>query len=78
VSQGLIDAARSAFTQGFHLTAAVGAVIAAGIAILVAIRLRDVGKSSEAQERSRVETEEEWVLVDETSDSFMEPVPAQC
>jgi hypothetical protein len=49
----LLNAARDAFTQGLHLAAAVGAVIAIGIALMVSIRLRDVrggaGHGAEAE-----------------------------
>ncbi|MGH2770244.1 MAG: MFS transporter [Actinomycetota bacterium] len=49
LGQGLVDAARAAFTQGLHLTAVIGALIAIGIAILVATRLRHLGAGSEPE-----------------------------
>ena len=38
----LLDTARDAFTQGLHVAAFTGAIIAVGMALLVATRLRDV------------------------------------
>jgi DHA2 family multidrug resistance protein-like MFS transporter len=51
----LVDSAHAAFTQGLHLTATVGAVVALGVAILVAILLRDVRSGSESEEHPDVE-----------------------
>jgi len=51
VGQRLIDAAHVAFTDGLHLTAAIGAVIALAIAILVATLLRNVRPDSEPEEQ---------------------------
>ena len=43
----LMSAAHSAFTQGFHVTVGVGAVIALGMAFLVVTKLRDAQTGSE-------------------------------
>jgi DHA2 family multidrug resistance protein-like MFS transporter len=53
---GLVDSAHAAFTQGLHLTATVGAVVALGVAILVAILLRDV-RGSEDEQPSDIESD---------------------
>jgi MFS transporter, DHA2 family, multidrug resistance protein len=53
----LIDAARDAFTQGLHVAAATGAVIAIGIAIMVAVRLRDVRSGSTADHEPQHDVE---------------------
>ena len=45
----LLDAARDAFTQGLHIAALTGAVIAILVAIAVAVRLRDVEGPSAAE-----------------------------
>jgi DHA2 family multidrug resistance protein-like MFS transporter len=37
----LLDAARTAFVSGLHLTSAVAAVIAVGLAVLAAVALRE-------------------------------------
>jgi len=47
----LLDAAREAFTQGLHLTAAISAAAAIGVAILAAVLLRRLRPSSEPQAR---------------------------
>jgi DHA2 family multidrug resistance protein-like MFS transporter len=47
---GLIDAARDAFTQGLHLTAAISAIGSIGLAILVMTLLRRVRAGSESSE----------------------------
>ena len=49
---GLIDAAHNAFAQGLHLTAAVGAVIALGMALLVVTKLRDARTGGEPEQPS--------------------------
>ncbi|WP_344922483.1 MFS transporter [Streptosporangium oxazolinicum] len=41
LASGLLGTARAAFVQGFHLTAAINAVLMAGIALLVVILLRE-------------------------------------
>jgi MFS transporter, DHA2 family, multidrug resistance protein len=43
----LLDTAREAFTQGLHLTFAISAALAVGIAILAAVLLRGVGAGQE-------------------------------
>ena len=50
LAAGLVEAARHAFAQGLHLTAGVGAVIALGMAVLVATMLRDARTGSEPEE----------------------------
>ncbi len=45
----LLDAARAAFTQGLHLVSITGAVVAIGIAALVATLLRDVERGSASE-----------------------------
>ncbi|MDQ3981087.1 MAG: MFS transporter, partial [Actinomycetota bacterium] len=45
----LLEAARAAFTQGLHLVSLTGAVVAIGIAILVATLLRDVERGSASE-----------------------------
>ncbi|MFN2587545.1 MAG: MFS transporter [Actinomycetota bacterium] len=49
VGPGLAGAALDAFAQGLHISAMVGAAIATGVALLVAILLRDVRSSQGAQ-----------------------------
>ncbi|MGH2750580.1 MAG: MFS transporter [Actinomycetota bacterium] len=49
LGEGLVDAAHIAFTQGLQLTAAIGAVVALGIAMLAATLLREVPSGSEPQ-----------------------------
>jgi DHA2 family multidrug resistance protein-like MFS transporter len=46
---GLVDAAHAAFTQGLQLTAAIGAFVAVGIAIVATTLLREVRAGSESQ-----------------------------
>jgi MFS transporter, DHA2 family, multidrug resistance protein len=46
----LLEAAQDAFTQGFHLTAAVGAVVALSIGIVVAVKLRNVQSNAASGE----------------------------
>ncbi|MDQ3958004.1 MAG: MFS transporter [Actinomycetota bacterium] len=52
LGRGLVDAANGAFTQGLHLTAAVGAVVALSIAALVATLLRNVRPGSAPEEET--------------------------
>ena len=49
VQERLRDAAREAFTQGLQLTAITSAVLVTGLAILVAVMLREVRAGSEDQ-----------------------------
>ena len=44
----LLESARDAFTQGFHLTAAVGGIIALTMGIIVAVKLRNVQSNAAA------------------------------
>jgi MFS transporter, DHA2 family, multidrug resistance protein len=53
----LIVVARDAFTQGLHVAAGISAVVAVALAILVLNTLRDVGMSSEPEERRDLEQE---------------------
>ena len=46
----LVQVARDAFVQGFHIAALTGAVVAFVIATLVAVRLRDVRANSDSEE----------------------------
>nr|MBA3431108.1 MFS transporter [Actinomycetota bacterium] len=57
VGEGLAGAARDAFTQGLHISAGIGAVIALGTAILVVILLRDVKVGSEPTGEAALETD---------------------
>ncbi|MDQ5816721.1 MAG: MFS transporter [Actinomycetota bacterium] len=57
IGQKLVDAAHVAFTDGLHLTAAIGAVIALVIASLVAILLRDVRAGSDSDEQASHEAD---------------------
>jgi len=57
LGQKLVDAAHVAFTDGLHLTAAIGAVIALVIAALVAILLRDVRMGSDSDEQASNEAD---------------------
>jgi MFS transporter, DHA2 family, multidrug resistance protein len=47
----LLDTAREAFTQGVQLSFAISAVVAVGIAVLVAALLRHVGVGSESEQQ---------------------------
>lgn len=49
IGQQLVNAAQSAFTQGLHVAAGVGALVALSIAILVATRLRHVPSHGELE-----------------------------
>lgn len=51
----LLDAARQAFVQGLHLTAIIGAVGLAGLAILAAVMLRDVKTGPELDSQPLLE-----------------------
>lgn len=53
VGEGLMNAARVAFTQGLRLTAAIAAVISAIVAVLVVALIREVRTDSEAKEADR-------------------------
>jgi MFS transporter, DHA2 family, multidrug resistance protein len=46
----LLDTAREAFVQGFQVTAITGAVVLAGLAVLIAILLRDVPSAVASEE----------------------------
>ncbi|HEV3471880.1 MAG TPA: MFS transporter [Actinomycetota bacterium] len=49
LGDGLLEAARVAFTQGLQVASSTGAVIALGIAVLVAVRLRHVQPQGAAE-----------------------------
>lgn len=69
----LLEAARDAFTQGFHLTAAVGGVVALTIGILVAVKLRNV--RADSSEVAEPETTDVPAAV--LGDGTLECVPAE-
>jgi MFS transporter, DHA2 family, multidrug resistance protein len=64
----LLDAAREAFLQGLHLTAAISVVGAIALAIFTAVLLRDVRSGSEPEEQSEPEPED---AVAATRDGFV-------
>ncbi|HEY7876005.1 MAG TPA: MFS transporter [Actinomycetota bacterium] len=66
LGNGLLEAAHAAFSRGFHISAAIGAAIAVGMAILVGSLLRNV-KSSSGTEGARADTD---------SDAHLDPAPA--
>lgn len=72
LAQGLVDAANNAFTQGLHLNAAIGAVIALGIAIVVAVKLRDVPGNSQTEATNEAECSAPAAGI------VFEPEPANC
>jgi DHA2 family multidrug resistance protein-like MFS transporter len=55
IGPDLIEAARTAFTQGLQVTALISAIGSIGLAVLVAALLRRVRPSSEAEERSELD-----------------------
>lgn len=70
----LLEVARDAFTQGLHVAAGVGAVIASAIAILVTTKLRHVPSHAEAEEGSNPEPNGRGTGPVETR----EPICAEC
>jgi DHA2 family multidrug resistance protein-like MFS transporter len=64
----LLDAAREAFLQGLHLTAAISVIGAIALAIFTAVLLRDVRSGSEPEEQSEPEPED---AVAATRDGFV-------
>ncbi|MGH2787761.1 MAG: MFS transporter [Actinomycetota bacterium] len=72
----LVDAARASFTQGLHLTVAVGGVVAIVVAILVATLLRDVRTESGSEEQQDLEPDGP-VASDAVPDNALEPVCAE-
>ena len=70
VGDGLLEAARTAFTQGLQVASATGAVIAIAVAILVASRLRHIppGGGGEGED----------VPSEEGHNLKLEPVCAEC
>ncbi|MGH2757916.1 MAG: MFS transporter, partial [Actinomycetota bacterium] len=58
LGDGLVDAARVAFTQGLQVAASIGAVVAVAIAILVATRLRHVRGHAASSDQARPEGDE--------------------
>ena len=69
LGDGLLEAARTAFTQGLHFATGTGAVIAVGMALLVAFRLRHVNSHADAE---AVPAEGS-----STAPILLEPVPAE-
>jgi MFS transporter, DHA2 family, multidrug resistance protein len=67
----LIEGARGAFTQGLHLTAAIGAILSVGLALMVVVLLRGVKAGSGADEG---ETGGEQSLVGNEGELDAEPV----
>jgi DHA2 family multidrug resistance protein-like MFS transporter len=65
----LVSAAHSAFTQGLHITTAVGAVIAIGMAGLVLTMLRDARTGAEPEAETEAAS---------ASTSRLEPACAEC
>ncbi|HYI46805.1 MAG TPA: MFS transporter, partial [Actinomycetota bacterium] len=76
LGRGLVDAANAAFTQGLHLTAAIGAIIAASIALVVATRLRDVERISEGSAPEQDPTNED--PRSSGTNAVLAPEPANC
>ena len=71
LGQRLVDASHVAFTDGLHLTAAIGAVIALVIASLVAILLRDVRTGSYPDGQANHEADGAG------TDGALDPVPSE-
>jgi DHA2 family multidrug resistance protein-like MFS transporter len=69
-SEALLDAANAAFTQGLHISAAIGATIALAMAVLVATMLRGV--------RTGGGPTEEIEQTDGKPESGLSPAPAEC
>ncbi|MFJ6674846.1 MFS transporter [Actinosynnema sp. NPDC091369] len=55
VGDQLLDAARSAFTEGLHLIAGISIAVLAATAVLIAVMLRHVPPSNEAEQRAQDE-----------------------
>jgi DHA2 family multidrug resistance protein-like MFS transporter len=72
----LIDAAHIAFTNGFHLTAAIGALISLAIAAMATRVLRNARPGGEVEENPATEAEAP-VTEDAAVDGVLEPVPAE-
>jgi DHA2 family multidrug resistance protein-like MFS transporter len=70
LGDGLISAAQSAFTQGFHVTAMVGALIALAMAVLVSTMLRDARTGADPIDETPNEPERDALL--------LEPACADC
>jgi DHA2 family multidrug resistance protein-like MFS transporter len=71
----LADTARSAFASGLRLTAVIGAIIAIGIAVLVATLLRDVETQTTADEGATARETERTAA---RTDIVLEPACAEC
>jgi DHA2 family multidrug resistance protein-like MFS transporter len=71
IGAALIDAARGAFTQGLHLTAAISAVVTLGLALFVLITLRHVRADAGAE----AEPEGEPVLTVPIDPACVRPLP---
>jgi MFS transporter, DHA2 family, multidrug resistance protein len=72
----LVDAAHVAFTNGFHLTAAIGAVISLAIAAMATHILRNARPGGEVEEASPTEAEAP-VTAGAAVDGVLQPVPAE-
>ncbi len=53
----LIDAAREAFNQGFHLAAGISAVVSIGLAVLIVMMLRNVSAATDPEEEPGDDTQ---------------------
>ncbi|MGH2758658.1 MAG: hypothetical protein ACRDKJ_03735 [Actinomycetota bacterium] len=60
----LVDVARDAFTQGFHVAAAISAVASLGLAILIALALRDAQPAADPDDDAVPEGIAERAAVD--------------
>ncbi|MGH2589727.1 MAG: MFS transporter [Actinomycetota bacterium] len=63
VGAALVDAARDAFVQGLHLTAAISAVGTIALAVFVALRLRRLGGGSEPEAQAEPTQDVESAVV---------------
>ena len=72
----LVDAAHVAFTNGFHLTAAIGAVISLAIAAMATRILRNARPGGGVEEDTATEAETP-VVAGAAVDEVLQPVPAE-
>jgi DHA2 family multidrug resistance protein-like MFS transporter len=72
----LVDAAHVAFTNGFHLTAAIGAVISLAIAAMATRILRNARPGGGVEEDTATEAETP-VTAGAAVDEVLQPVPAE-
>jgi DHA2 family multidrug resistance protein-like MFS transporter len=73
-SAALIEGARGAFTEGLHLTAAIGAILSVGLAVMIVVLLRGVRAGSGAHEG---ETDGEPALVGNEGEQEPEAVSTE-